>query len=583
MTRSRGVLLASAALSGLLVAASFPPVDMSWLAWVAWAPWLACLCRTQPPGTAGLAPSLDGPARGAGGCSLGEGALAGAVHLAALHVPQSWWMIVVMRVHGGLSLGTAIAMYAVGYVILAPWGILAGMLGAALGRRGAWGLLALPWAWALLDIVRTHFALGFPWLIPGMTQAGHPSVMGFADVAGVHGLGAVVLLANAALAILGLMVWRRQADRRAVGAAAVAGVLVVLALAHGVEAALRFDRKAAWAMSVEGVTSETGRPDWPVRGVRVAVVQGAQPQQVKIRSSAEDARDLARVQIALTDRALGLGARAIIWAESSHPSTTARMPWLLATVREQLQAAASAGPPADHDVPPVVIAGAVVESPGAGGEGVRFFNSALLVGPDGVGDRYDKRRLVPFGEYLPMPSVLGRLPQVVQAVGDFEPGASDAPLVGGGARWGLSVCYEIVLSPRVLAVTRGGADILVNITNDGWYHGTWMPEQHLRFAAMRAVEMRLPVVRAANSGISAVIAPSGRIVARMEEGHRGLLLAAVHPEDEPSPFSRWGDAPVAAAGVLAVLWAAWRRGRRSAAVVASSPDVDSEASRTEES
>jgi apolipoprotein N-acyltransferase len=525
-------LLLLAFVSALLAAAAFPPLDLGLLAWIAWAPWLAGLA---------LAPTWR------------DAAWSGALHSMVLHSAQCLWMVHVMRAHGGLAWPAALGMYAFGLLTVAPYGIVVALAGAAIARRrGTLALPAIALVSALVDVARCHLTLGHPWLIPGMTQAGHPVAMGAADVAGVHGLGAVVLLGNAAVAALALLLLRKEPRRRALVTAGACATVVAVSLVHGALAAREHGAPQAWALAVELGEQLPSSVPWPEEGIRVAVVQGSQPQEVKVRSTPEDDLALARVQLDLQQQALRHGAQSIAWAESAHPGTTRRLPWLVPSIQGQLRQAQP------RVIRPEAIVGALVEEPPAGPREARGWavtNSALLIDVGGRAGRYDKRRLVPFGEYLPWRPVFGWFPQIVRLIGEMKPGTSDDPLPGAHAAYGAIVCYEIVLPQRVRDVTRAGADVIVNLTNDGWYHGTWMPEQHLRFAILRAVETRRFVLRAANSGISAIVAPDGRVVGRLDEGRRGLLLGPIERRDAVTAYVRWGDVPVVVLGLLATAWA----------------------------
>lgn len=547
MTPSRRSLLLLSAVSALAAAASFPPLDLGLLAWIAWVPWFVAL---------------------ASGPSWRDAALSGAVHAIVLHAGQCFWMVHVMRLHGGLSWAPALGMYAFGLVTVAPYGIIVALTASAIARRrGSLALIAAALVSALVDVARCYTTLGHPWLLPGMTQARHPAAMGAADIAGVHGLGAVILLGNAAVAALVLLILRREPRRRAFTTACIAGAVVVASLVHGAVAARRHAAPDAWAIAAEMGEQLASSVPWPEAGERAAIVQGAQPQDVKVGSSPEDNRALAQVQLDLQKRALDHGAQVIAWAESAHPSTTLRMPWLLPAVQGQLRQAQP------RVMRPEAIVGALIEESVEGVPSSQWpvTNSGLLIDAGGRAGRYDKRRLVPFGEYLPWTFVFGWFPQIVKNVGDLQPGLSDEPLHGAHGTYGAIVCYEVVLPQRVRAVTRNGADLLVNITNDGWYHGTWMPEQHLRFAILRAVETRRFMLRSANSGISAIVAPDGRVVGRMEEGRRGLLMGPVERRAVITPYVFWGDIPVIVLGLLALTWAlseafAGRASRRRAEI-----------------
>lgn len=556
----RGILtLAAAAVSGGLLAASFPPLDLGVLAWFALIPWMLALA-------------------GGAGASVRAALASAAVLSVTLHVVACTWMIHVMRVHGSMSWPVALAGYAVGAVTVMPYAALAGLAVATWIRRlGALALLPLVPAWILLDIARSRMVLGFPWYLPGMTQARFPSVLSVADLGGVHAVSALVLLGNVAVACGVLVVTSRGAQRRKAGAATlVAAGLVVAGLAYGAMGRARHAVPRARAASMVLADEGDGPPlppdpdvDWRAGGsLSVALVQGAVPQEIVLEARPEEDRDRANLALRLTGLALDAGAGLVVWSESSYPATFAQT-WPALRLQRLLEAHASPG-----RRPEVVVGGLVdvwplpaaqQEANGTSDPGrYTVTNSAVLLDQDGPKGRYDKRYLVPFGEYVPARWFFFWFEQLTRTVGEFRAGSSNEPLAGALAALGTVVCYEAVLAQHVRAVSACGSTVLVNITNDGWFHGTAAPEQHLRFGILRAVESRKWLLRCANSGISAIIAPDGTIVGRMGEGERGVLLSAVEPRASRTPYLALGDVPLAAiglavAGAIAATWIARRR------------------------
>ena len=170
-------------------------------------------------------------------------------------------------------------------------------------------------------------------------------------------------------------------------------------------------------------------------------------------------------------------------------------------------------------------------------------NRAYLLGPDGsLAGRYDKVHLVPFGEYVPMKRFLPFIQQLVVAAGDFLPGNKVEPLKFPKAAAGVLICFESIFPELARAMTENGATLLVNLTNDAWYGMSSAPFQHFSMAVFRAVENRRPVVRAANTGISAFILPNGKIAAQS-----GLFTEALLTKEIPLPgsgltlYTRYGD------------------------------------------
>lgn len=470
-------------------------------------------------------------------------------------------MVTVMVRHGGLSWALALASFAAALVVLAPpAAVLAAIASAWTRRHGAWGLVGVPVAWAGIDALRSHLALGFPWALPGMTRAAFSDLLPLAPFVGVHGLGAVVLHGSVAVAALLLVVGPRAEAAGRRGQARVAALAVGVVVSAGLVAILlrppatpSFPTTAVLLRPEEPpgvfeaplVSGPWGPEHRPGR-VRVALVQGAVPQDVVLRADPAADRERARVQLGLTDLALELGARLVVWSESGHPATVGGMPSLSRRLSERLALQAEvAGLPAE------AVVGALVAARADGSDRpAPVTNSVLLLDGGGLVGRYDKVHLVPFGEYLPARGLFFWFRRLVRVVGSLEPGRSTAPLPSASARLGAFVCYEAVLPHHVRDLVRSGATVLVNVTNDGWFHGTPAAEQHLRFASMRAAETRRWLVRCANSGISAVFAPDGAEVGRLDEGQRGVLLGTVAPRAETTLHVEMGDRPTWAVALV---------------------------------
>ncbi len=170
---------------------------------------------------------------------------------------------------------------------------------------------------------------------------------------------------------------------------------------------------------------------------------------------------------------------------------------------------------------------------------------------------YDKIRLVPFGEYVPLRKMLFFARKLVRAVGEFEFGTNDTPLAGR-LHYGPAICYEIVFPQIARRQVVHGADILVTITNDAWYDGTSAPRQHLNQARLRAVETDRYLLRAATTGISAFVDPSGRVVESLAMNREGIIFANFEGRHSVTPYVRFGDW-FAWVAVVAVIVAIVRR------------------------
>jgi apolipoprotein N-acyltransferase len=178
----------------------------------------------------------------------------------------------------------------------------------------------------------------------------------------------------------------------------------------------------------------------------------------------------------------------------------------------------------------------------SGGESSQIFNSAVLVSPQGewVG-RYDKVHLVPFGEYLPFPQVFAFAGGLTKEVGEFQRGASRTPLDAGGQRLGMFICYESIFPDEVRQGPLQGAQVLVNISNDGWYGDSGAWKQHLQQTQMRAIENERWLLAATNTGMTASVDPYGRIVAATPRKVRTALAAPYALSSSTSFYTRHGD------------------------------------------
>jgi len=272
--------------------------------------------------------------------------------------------------------------------------------------------------------------------------------------------------------------------------------------------------------------------------VKVAIAQGGIDQSVKW----DPGNQLATLEIygELTRKARDAGAQVVVWPETAAPFFYG---WEAGLSRRLDAIAVSGGIP--------VIFGAPWYDPAGGG---KFFNSVFHMDARGVVlGRYDKRHLVPFGEYIPLRSVLFFLSKLTAGEEDFSSGTGPALFRVGGHPVAASVCYEALFPALIREGVLGGATWLVNVTNDAWFGDTVAPHQHLAMARMRCVEFRRPMVRAANSGISAVIDGDGGVAASLGLFRRGVLVAAVRPAIVETVYAKTGEILGISCSILTIL------------------------------
>jgi apolipoprotein N-acyltransferase len=200
------------------------------------------------------------------------------------------------------------------------------------------------------------------------------------------------------------------------------------------------------------------------------------------------------------------------------------------------------------------------------GASIQYFNSAFLVSPEKkIAGRYDKLHLVPFGEYAPLSSIFNFTKDIIGAIGDFTAGSAVRNLSAPCGDFGVLICYEAIFPELTRQFVAGGARFLVNITNDAWFGKTSAPYQHLSMVALRAVENRVPIARAANTGISSFIDSTGKIRAASDLFTREVLSGTIELRQTQSLYAQYGDLFAYAclgATALGILIIRLRRGYR---------------------
>ena len=486
----RGLRLLAAASTGLALVLAFPGPDLGLVAFVALVPLLLAVERVRP----------------------GWAAVLGLVSGLVFYLLHIWWI----NVFGYLALGALSlvqAAFLAGFAALVP----------ATRRLGGWRLLALPACWAALELVRAHAPLGgFPWAILGLSQHGGGPLLQGARVVGVYGLSAVIVAVNLALAEGIRSIW---------GAASAAPNPPSRAPAAGRWRRLR--PPAGWlvlavALPFAGVAAPAPpRADGPA--LDLVAVQGNVPgigREDRPDQAQADAVTFANHVRATEALAAGPAPDLVIWGEGAANDDPERHPELADGIRRAAAAARA----------PLLVGASTQDSPG------RWATEALLYDRDGrLTDRYTKRRLVPFGEYVPGGRVLRKLVPATNQVGvDKRPGHRLAPMTVDGVRFGTIICWESAYADDARQLARDGARFLVVITNNSSWGIAPGSAQHLATSQLRAVEQGRTVVHAAVSGISAVIGPDGEVQQRTGLYEQATVRAAVAPRSALTPYARFG-------------------------------------------
>ncbi len=485
--------------SAVLLALSFPNWNQPWCAWVALVPWLISLQTLSP--------------RQAFGWSY----LVGLVFF----LGTIWWLVHVTLV--GLTLLCA-------YLALF-FGVF-GWLAHKFTHHPSpiTHHLLIPSAWVALEYLRSHLLSGFGWNLLGYSQTPALTAIQVADVTGVWGVSFLLVMVNVAIASY---LSQREAHR----------VIPMMTLALGCVV-------ASWAYGKARLQQFV-----PTTPLKIAVVQGNIPQEEKWDEAFQ--QSIVERYERLTHEAARHHPQLIVWPETSVPGYVgldAQMTMQIKQLAQSIQTPLLVGAPM-----------------GVLRDGTWYLtNSAVLLDAEGaILTRYDKLHLVPFGEFIPLESVFPWLRGVLPPIGNFVPGheytvfdveghgardvghghelVSPPPAPRPPPRFSVLICFEDIFPGLARQFVNRGAQMLVTITNDAWFGDTAAAYQHAQASAFRAVELRVPMIRAANTGWSGCIDETGRWQASVQNSKgkelfvEGFSVCDVQPSQSHTLYARWGD------------------------------------------
>ena len=479
--------------SGLMTTAAFPTLGLWPLAFLSWSPLLVVTADREP------------------GQAFWGGFVAGAAHFSTL----LYWITIVLVKYGNLPwlLAGPVFILLVGYLSLYT-AFFVYLLNLA-GRRFSFKVGGLIWilggavCYTGLEYVKSFLLTGFPWEPLGAALAGSLTMVQLADVVGTGGLTFLAVLVNMAVAALFMSIrarnWAATVWPAALG-------LVVLGLLAGYG-----------AVRLPEIREATARAEHKT----VAVVQGSIEQSLKWDPDQRIATMLTYQD--LTRKAATQKPWLVVWPETAAPffflSDKPATDWLEEMVRET-GCPLLFGAPAFEEV----------------GQETHYFNRAYLVDGHGkVLGSYDKVHLVPFGEYVPLQKYLSFISKLTQAAGDYVAGDEARVLTLDETGIGVLICYESIFAELARRQVEAGSDYLAVITNDAWFGRSSAPAQHFSMAVLRAVENRRAVFRAANTGISGFILPTGETTKTLGLFARQELTGSLPRLEMKTIYTAWGD------------------------------------------
>jgi apolipoprotein N-acyltransferase len=518
-------------LSAALQVAIFPLLDFHWLSWIAVAPLLVAILRARPSETLQL--QLGDRVRLVPATPW-QGFLLGYACGILWFAGTCYWIFSTMHQYGEMPVPMAVLAQILFCMYVGLYHGMFGMLlalvagvgkagssesglkqpGSKLGESGASirrALAAAPFLWVAVELARTRIT-AFPWELLGYSQAANFALTRIATLVGVYGLSFEIVLVNSvfAAAFLGPKARRKWLLVAACAAAAV----------------LQAGQLLAPAPAAADHTALLVQPNIPIQ-------EGAMWTREYFQDTLRDltALSLQSPGEMKDSRRFDL----IVWPESPSPFYTNDP-----LFRDAVSALA-------RQSGTWVVTGSIGITPAthavtAGVNSTQIFNSAALVSPEGawVG-RYDKVHLVPFGEFLPFPQLFAFAGGLTKEVGEFQRGTSHAPLDAGGERFGTFICYESIFPDEVRQGPLQGAQVLLNISNDGWYGDSGAWAQHLQQTEMRAIENERWLLSGTNTGMTASINPYGKVEASIPRKVRSALVAPYALRTGTTFYTRHGD------------------------------------------
>ena len=480
-----------AVVSGILVVLSFPLFDYYPLAWVAFVPLLLSLWGKDPK----------------------KAFVAGYVFGLVYFVGTLYWIYYSINHYGGFSFPASLSLVVVLCLYLSLYPAIFSFLFIKMIRKTELpALLIAPVLWVVLEFVRSYALTGFPWSSIGYSQYRFLHMIQVADITGIYGISFLVLAVNGALADLFLL--RKRTTEMplfpisyTVVGLSVLVVVIIASLGYG-----------HWRLNQE----RNGKL------INISLAQGDIEQDKKWEPTYQN--EVLETYFSLSRKAAGPSVQMIVWPETA-------LPFIFDFDKANTERLIRFEQGLGSDL----LFGTILVKEQSRSKTL-LSNSAVLLDREGKNIyEYDKIHLVPFGEYVPLRSVLFFVDKLVTGIGDYVPGRQYVRADTEFGSFATLICYEIIFPGLVRKFYTTGGDFIVNITNDAWFGSTSAPYQHFSMAVFRAIENRKPVVRCANTGISGFIDSNGKILSETPIFKRLVLPGTVKTDGTLSFYTKYGD------------------------------------------
>ncbi len=475
-------------LSGLCLVGAFPKFDVNILAWIAFIPLLYALQHK----------------------TLAQAAVLGFIAGSAFFSGLLYWIYNVLTIYGHLPGIISIFFLILLTAYLAIYFSIFAFVWRWLDLKNSAGLILFaPAFWVSLEYIRGILFSGFPWELLGYSQYQVLPLIQVAEITGVYGVSFIIVLVN--ILFFRFLVYLGKGERKSAGREIlVLAIIISCCWFYGQSRIATLEQMSA-----------------KYKDYKISLIQGNIRQDLKWERHFQE--ETLKIYTELTWQTKKEKPDLVIWPETATPfffQTNFPFQSRILDLAAQMETPLLFGAPAFTRQ----------------GNRVNYFNSAFLISPQKeILGRYDKIHLVPFGEYAPLAGLLGFTRDIIGAIGDFTPGQGITILALPWGKFGVLICYEIIFPNLTRQFAAQGAQFLVNITNDAWFGRTSAPYQHLSMATFRAVENRLPIARAANTGISAFITAAGEIEQSSNLFTREVLSGNIKINKTRTFYTQYGD------------------------------------------